>query len=169
MVKIELTDAGLIELEKIMKQLENTPFGGTLRASLKLDRQIQDERMYVPKGIGLVDCGIDCSIGIMNPLGQCLYKSKHDNGFSVASSWTSDNTGDNFYYKKAKEIEPNTLYYLPPGRDLDIYQLKHLIMYKIYVGNGTYCYWKEPIYADGKSYQVFMSVYKSLHYEIVKV
>ena len=41
-IEIELTDKGLIELQKLVEKLDKTPFADTLRASEKLDRVMRD-------------------------------------------------------------------------------------------------------------------------------
>ena len=85
MVNIELTDAGLKELE--------------------------DERVYVPEEVELCRGNTYHSVGVINSIRQTLFKLHNHKSFSVTNNAISGNRGDNFFYREVeKPVESKTYF-----------------------------------------------------------
>lgn len=123
-----------------------------------MDEPASDARIYVPKEIGLSfadnpEIDNPSGIGVINSLGQCLYKNKNSESFSVVGEMESDNIGDNFYYRRVKNPVKNETY-LVCHRPLSLNNkcLFDIENYRPYLSNGYCCYWHDT----GTRYDVFI-------------
>ena len=115
-----------------------------------------DARIYVPKEIGLSfaddpETDNPGGIGIINSLGQCLYKNINDKSFNVVSDVENDNRGDNFFYIEVKKPIENETYFVSstPLHGADLFDIEG---YRPYISNRCSCYWHD----DGTRYDVYV-------------
>ena len=128
-----------IELMEIISELE-----GIIKRYRELNLP---KRTYVPKEIRLTKATPTQSIGIINPLGQCLYKNTSYE-FSVIDGLESDNTGDNFYYRKVDKhmlsnVVENVMYLVTDNDDFELDELTDMTGYVIFISKTKCCTWGE--------------------------
>ena len=133
------------ELRKIIEEFEG--INDIVEKLRRYEESKSPKRTYVPKEIRLVKATPTQSIGIINPLGQCLYYNT-SYAFAIINGIESDNTGDNFYYRKVdkhmlRNVAENVMYLVTDNDDFELDELTDMTGYVIFLSNTKCCAWGE--------------------------